>query len=76
MFTHAGWALVGDTWRAVAERASVEAAYKQLLCWIRRQERPPPASAVLPCGVHPGGRPAHAEGQGGPGAVKADQGSA
>jgi hypothetical protein len=54
MTTHTGWARLAGGWLAVAKGPTAERCYRALLDWIKAQARPPTASAVLPCGVHPG----------------------
>jgi hypothetical protein len=51
--THFGWARVGKNWRVMAAGDSAAEAHRALLAWIRRQTKPPVASAVLARGVHP-----------------------
>jgi hypothetical protein len=53
MSRYQGWICTGRTWQAVAEGASLEAAYRALLARIRQLPRVPAASAVLPAGVPP-----------------------
>jgi hypothetical protein len=52
MIYHA-WARHNKNWRLVGVGGSAEEAYRALSRWIRAQDRPPVASAVLPAGTRP-----------------------
>jgi hypothetical protein len=51
---YAGW-LKGPagTWRQVVDAADAAACYRRLLAHVRQLPKTPPATAVLPAGVHP-----------------------